>query len=102
MMISYYFSLLFEYYTFSFSGLDANSFKLILDFMYLNKIKVTEQNVQFLLPAASLLQIMPIVEACAEFLKDKLQPSNCLGRIRVSIVVVVVQGDSKKWCPKCN
>jgi len=61
------------------TGLDANSFKLILDFMYLNKIKVTESNVQFLLPAASLLQIMPIVEACAEFLKDKLQPSNCLG-----------------------
>ena len=62
-----------------FSGLDANSFKLILEFMYVNQIKVTESNVQFLLPAASLLQIMPIVEACAEFLKDKLQPSNCLG-----------------------
>ena len=65
------------------SGLDANSFKLILEFMYLNKIKVTESNVTHLLPAASLLQIMPIVEACAEFLKDKLQPSNCLGLLLV-------------------
>ena len=51
--------------------------------MYLNKVKVTESNVQFLLPAASLLQIMPIVEACAEFLKDKLQPANCLGKLLV-------------------
>ena len=64
-----------------FSGLDANSFKIILDFIYLNKIEVTESNVQFLLPAACLLQILPIVEACATFLKDRLQPSNCLGTL---------------------
>lgn len=61
------------------NGLDANSLGLILDFMYMNKIEVTEGNVQFLLPSASLLQILPIVQECAEFLKDKLQPSNCLG-----------------------
>ena len=58
--------------------MDANSFKLILDFMYLNKVQVTESNVQYLLPAASLLQILPVVEACADFLKDKSQCPVCM------------------------
>lgn len=38
-----------------------------------------EGNVQTLLPAACLLQLAEIQEACCEFLKRQLDPSNCLG-----------------------
>lgn len=40
---------------------------------------VEEGNVQTLLPAACLLQLAEIQEACCEFLKRQLDPSNCLG-----------------------
>uniref|UniRef100_A0A8C6Q1U7 Kelch-like protein 20 n=1 Tax=Nothobranchius furzeri TaxID=105023 RepID=A0A8C6Q1U7_NOTFU len=42
-------------------------------------VTVEEGNVQTLLPAACLLQLAEIQEACCEFLKRQLDPSNCLG-----------------------
>ncbi|KAI5737572.1 hypothetical protein M8J76_014804 [Diaphorina citri] len=38
-----------------------------------------ESNVQTLLPAACLLQLVEIQDICCEFLKRQLDPSNCLG-----------------------
>ena len=43
------------------------------------QVTVEEGNVQTLLPAACLLQLAEIQEACCEFLKRQLDPSNCLG-----------------------
>ena len=36
-------------------------------------------NLQILLPAANLLQIIDVKEACCDFLVTQLHPSNCLG-----------------------
>lgn len=44
-----------------------------------SQVTVEEGNVQTLLPAACLLQLAEIQEACCEFLKRQLDPSNCLG-----------------------
>ena len=40
---------------------------------------MTEDNVQSLLPAANLLQLTDVRDACCEFLQSQLHPTNCLG-----------------------
>uniref|UniRef100_A0A4W3H3Y3 Kelch-like protein 20 n=1 Tax=Callorhinchus milii TaxID=7868 RepID=A0A4W3H3Y3_CALMI len=62
--------------------IDERAMELLIDFAYTSQITVEEGNVQTLLPAACLLQLAEIQEACCEFLKRQLDPSNCLG-IRV-------------------
>ena len=51
------------------------------------KIDVTEANVQTLLPAANLLQLIDVRDACCEFLVAQLHPTNALG-IKVRIIVL--------------
>uniref|UniRef100_A0A667ZXK2 Kelch like family member 3 n=1 Tax=Myripristis murdjan TaxID=586833 RepID=A0A667ZXK2_9TELE len=51
----------------------------LVDYIYTAEIEVTEDNVQVLLPAASLLQLMDVRQVCCEFLQSQLHPSNCLG-----------------------
>lgn len=58
---------------------DPKALRLLLDYVYTSEIKVNEQNVQILLPAANLLQINDVKEACCDFLVTQLHPSNCLG-----------------------
>uniref|UniRef100_A0A8C8DPP0 Kelch-like protein 20 n=1 Tax=Oryzias sinensis TaxID=183150 RepID=A0A8C8DPP0_9TELE len=54
--------------------IDERAMELLIDFAY-----TSQGNVQTLLPAACLLQLAEIQEACCEFLKRQLDPSNCLG-----------------------
>lgn len=58
---------------------DAPSLKQLIDFAYTGEIIITEENVQVLLPASSLLQIQSVREACCKFLLRQLHPSNVLG-----------------------
>lgn len=58
---------------------EAQSLKQLIDFAYTGEIDITEENVQVLLPASSLLQIQSVREACCKFLLRQLHPSNCLG-----------------------
>ena len=50
-----------------------------MGFIYTGKIEVGEENVQSLLPPANLLQLNEVRDACCDFLKDQLHPTNCLG-----------------------
>lgn len=59
--------------------IDVQSLKQLIDFAYTGEIDITEENVQVLLPASSLLQIQSVREACCKFLLRQLHPSNCLG-----------------------
>lgn len=59
--------------------IDGLALKLLIDYIYTGKITITEQNVQVLLPASSLLQMHSVREACCCFLLRQLHPSNCLG-----------------------
>ena len=61
------------------NGMDGNSLGLLLNFLYTSKLSITEDNVQNLLAAASLLHITAVVEACCQFLLVRLEPDNCLG-----------------------
>ncbi|KZS14979.1 RING canal kelch protein [Daphnia magna] len=58
---------------------DPKALSLLLDYVYSSEIQVNEDNVQTLLPAANLLQMFDVKEACSEFLVTQLHPSNCLG-----------------------
>lgn len=59
--------------------IDEQAMELLVDFAYTSHIVVEETNVQVLLPAACLLQMTEIQEVCCQFLKQQLDPSNCLG-----------------------
>lgn len=59
--------------------IDATSIQQLIDFAYTGEIIITEENVQVLLPASSLLQIQSVREACCKFLLRQLHPSNVLG-----------------------
>ncbi|XP_067952202.1 kelch-like ECH-associated protein 1 [Watersipora subatra] len=52
---------------------------IILDFIYTAEIKVTEETICQLMPAAMMLQMPHITEACTTFLEHQLDPTNCIG-----------------------
>lgn len=52
---------------------------IILDFIYTAEIKVTESTICHLMPAAMMLQMPHIIEACTTFLEHQLDPTNCIG-----------------------
>lgn len=51
----------------------------VVDFCYRNQIDINDDNVDALLMVASYLQITELETKCAEFLKDTMRPTNCLG-----------------------
>uniref|UniRef100_A0A8C8J314 Kelch-like protein 3 n=1 Tax=Oncorhynchus tshawytscha TaxID=74940 RepID=A0A8C8J314_ONCTS len=58
---------------------DGQTLRKLVDYIYTAEIEVTENNVQVLLPAASLLQLMDVRQVCCEFLQSQLHSTNCLG-----------------------
>lgn len=60
-------------------GVDPYALQLLVDYVYTSEVQVTEENVQVLLPAANLLQLTDVRDACCEFLQAQLHPTNCLG-----------------------
>ncbi|XP_070560703.1 kelch-like protein 17 isoform X2 [Ptychodera flava] len=58
---------------------DCQALELLVQFAYTSEVTVTEKNVQTLLPAASLLQLHTVRDACCNFLMGQLDPTNCLG-----------------------
>ncbi|KAL6439278.1 hypothetical protein ACFW04_003868 [Cataglyphis niger] len=60
-------------------GVDYSALELLVEYVYSAEVHVTEENVQVLLPAANLLQLTDVRDACCDFLQAQLHPSNCLG-----------------------
>ncbi|KAL4083121.1 hypothetical protein QTP88_028451 [Uroleucon formosanum] len=59
--------------------IDSSALQLLVDFIYSGQILLTVNNAQVLLPAANLLQLQDVKEACCDFLLSQLCPSNCIG-----------------------
>lgn len=51
----------------------------LVEYAYTGCISINENNVQSILPAASLLQMNSVRDACCKFLQTQLHASNCLG-----------------------
>ncbi|XP_015591764.1 ring canal kelch homolog [Cephus cinctus] len=60
-------------------GVDYAALELLVEYVYSAEVHVTEDNVQVLLPAANLLQLTDVRDACCDFLQAQLHPTNCLG-----------------------
>jgi hypothetical protein len=61
------------------NGVDAGSLRTLVEYAYTATIKISEENVQAILPAASVLQFEEVKRACSEFLRRQLDTGNCLG-----------------------
>ena len=59
--------------------IDEMAMKLLIEFAYTAKIAIDVENVQLLLFASSILQIEPVANACCDFMKTHLHPTNCIG-----------------------
>ncbi|XP_041064395.1 actin-binding protein IPP isoform X2 [Carcharodon carcharias] len=60
-------------------GIEAETFRLLLEFIYTGIINVSIKNVQEVILAADMLQLTEIVNMCSDFLKGQVDPSNCVG-----------------------
>lgn len=60
-------------------GIHPCTLSALIEFAYTSEIRVSEQNVCFLLPAATMFQMNHVVEACSVFLEHQLDASNCIG-----------------------
>lgn len=60
-------------------GLNAKTMETLLNCIYNEPIVFNNENVQEILSAASLLQLTDIQISCSEFLKNQLDPTNCIG-----------------------
>ncbi|KAM6223414.1 kelch-like protein 6 isoform 3-T3 [Rhynchocyon petersi] len=65
-------------------GVDAEIMHTLLDYTYTSKALITKQNVQRVLEAANLFQFLRMVDACASFLTEALNPENCVGILRLA------------------
>ncbi|XP_033104586.1 kelch-like protein 17 [Anneissia japonica] len=59
--------------------IDAEAVAKLIQFAYTSEIIISDKNVQSLLPAANLLQLHSVRDACSKYLLSQLEPSNCLG-----------------------
>ncbi|XP_022105276.1 kelch-like protein 24 [Acanthaster planci] len=60
-------------------GVTSTSMELVLDYVYTSRVTITTGNVQGLLSAADLLQVVPVQRACELFLWSHIHTTNCLG-----------------------
>ncbi|KAG0710285.1 Kelch-like protein 20 [Chionoecetes opilio] len=61
------------------SGVEAGMVALLLDYAYTSTITITEANVQALLSASNLLEVVAVREACCRFLERHIDATNCVG-----------------------
>ncbi len=60
-------------------GIEARAMDFLIDYAYTGEVMITTDNVQDLLPAAGILQLKELKEACCSFLGDHMDVTNCLG-----------------------
>ncbi|KAL1129253.1 hypothetical protein AAG570_013782 [Ranatra chinensis] len=60
-------------------GIEPEMVGLLLDYAYTGTVTITRGNVQALLSASNLLQVLPVKDAACHFLERHMDSSNCLG-----------------------
>ena len=60
------------------NDIDEEAMAQLINFAYTSRIKLTTDNVQSILFAASILQVESVATACSNFMQTHLHPSNCI------------------------
>lgn len=60
------------------ANIDGPTLKLIIDFCYTGKIKITDANIMEIVAAASVMNLVRIEQMCEQFWNDKLRVANCV------------------------
>lgn len=60
-------------------GIDPSALEALVNFAYNGSVEIDSNNVQSLLVGASFLHLQSVKEACCDFLKKSLHPTNVLG-----------------------
>lgn len=60
-------------------GVSPTAMAKLICFMYTGRIRVTENIVCQILPAATMFQVTNVIQACCDFLERQLDPSNAIG-----------------------
>lgn len=63
----------------SINGVEHPMIDLLVNYAYTSKVTITKTNVQSLLSAANLLEVLPVRDACCQFLERNMEESNCIG-----------------------
>ncbi|KAK3760021.1 hypothetical protein RRG08_064694 [Elysia crispata] len=66
------------------NGLTASSISHLIDFAYNSSINIDSENVLDVLSGATHVQILPVITACENYLKDHLTLDNCVSTARVA------------------
>ncbi|XP_052772645.1 kelch-like protein 3 [Mya arenaria] len=61
------------------NDLEASVMELLVNYGYTSEILINRQNVQALLSASNLLEILPVKEACGQYLEQNMDETNCIG-----------------------
>ena len=61
------------------NGVESSIMKQLLDYIYSSEIVISKENVQSLLSAANLLELLPVRDACCQYLDRHMDETNCLG-----------------------
>lgn len=62
-----------------FNELDPETMRAIIEFAYTSNLNINESNVQSLLSAANLFDIVPVKEACCRYMEWQMEDQNCIG-----------------------
>ena len=61
------------------NGVHPTMISRLINYAYTSEICINKHNVQSLLSAANLLEVLPVRDACCHFLERHMDESNCLG-----------------------
>ena len=82
---------------FNIHGLSPAMMQAIIEFAYTDSLSVTVDNVQELLLAADQFNVMKIVQACCDFLGERLCPENCIGIWKFTSILPCFELQSKAF-----
>ena len=61
------------------NNIDPDALEGLVRYAYTSDLEIRVDNVESLLASSSILQIQNVRDACCDFMKSQLHPSNCLG-----------------------
>ncbi|XP_045214051.2 kelch-like protein 3 [Mercenaria mercenaria] len=65
--------------TVTINDVEASVMELLINYAYTSEILINRQNVQALLSASNLLEILPVKEACGQYLEQNMDETNSIG-----------------------